>query len=65
MYHNYGCEELFGRFALGTEALGLQSHVFLGLRVERGIDNQTVNKYPQMIFNLMGFDADAALVLLL
>jgi len=37
---------------MGTEALCLQGHVLLGLRVERWIFNECIYEHPNVIFHL-------------
>ena len=44
--------ELFCEDTLWAKLLGYEGHVLLGLRVEGRVHNQTVDKQPQVIFNL-------------
>ena len=48
----YLFEELVAKGAGGTKALLLQGHVLLGLRVEGGVLDQTVDKQPQVVLHL-------------
>ena len=57
--------ELIREGAPGSKTLHLQRHVLLGLRVERGVDNETVDEDPHVVFYLERLDLDAALVFLL
>ena len=58
-------DKLIREGALGSKVLHLQRHVFLGLRVERGVDDETVDEDPHVVFDLERLDLDAALVFLL
>jgi len=44
--------ELVRQLALGAEALRLQRHVLLGLRVEGGVLDQAVDKQPHVVLDL-------------
>ena len=48
----YLLEELVAEGAGGAEALLLQRHVLLGLRVEGGVLDQTVHEQPQVVLHL-------------
>ena len=48
----YLLDELVAEGAGGAEALLLQGHVLLGLRVEGGVLDQTVDKQPQVVLHL-------------
>ena len=54
------CEELWRESALGAELVLRQRHVLLGLGVEGGVHNETVDKNPHVVPDLMGLDRDAA-----
>lgn len=60
----YRSVELFRWLAFRSETLSLQRHVLFRLRVERRIDNETVDEDPDVILHLMRFDGHSALVLL-
>lgn len=48
----YLFDELVAEGTGGAEALVLQGHVFLGLRVEGGVLDQTVDKQPKVVLHL-------------
>lgn len=49
---SYSPDELVWQKALGPKALGLESHVLLGLGVERGVFDQRVHKHPDVVLHL-------------
>lgn len=61
----YRGEKFITKCALGTETLWLQSHILLGLRIERGIINKTVDEYPQVILDLKRLNGHASFIFLL
>lgn len=50
----YLFDELVAEGTSGAEALLLQRHVLFGLRVERGVLDQAVDKQPHVVLHLGG-----------
>ena len=59
----YRLDELLAETTCGAKVLDLHGHVLLGLGVKGGILNQTVDKNPDMVFDVHWFQIHTTLVL--